>query len=654
MADPWWNTGNYNLGNLGVKSTATPAPRTFTFNDGSTANALDFYSQPPSSGTSPADDFRSLLLSQPTTGSYSSGGSGYAPADHFFDVNPLDQASFDAQQANDAWNRQYNDSKFAWQKSLDDRDYALAAGNLDLARQKQSDANYWEGQSLALQQSLAQLDASTRMATAQMDAQTRIQTATIAAEADRYNANVRFQESMANARNDEERNRIALAHEQEIARIAKMEDDTKRAIASQEQRISGFNAETSRAAEMGNLALKNNQFILDASTSPRDLFGLYFMQRGVTPDWQNLINGGAPTIGDALRVYDPMKAYVPQTTLPADYNIGPGGSYNSVGQATGGMTINPNQFITSQPNAGGMSSGGSSGGSTTSFTPSYAPSPVNYTPLDFGPPPATPQTPVDINPGGYLGGIPTAALRPGMNLSTVGGAGLYGRDVVNGTAYYDQLKTKPIGPNDWVGGNAQIWVDYPRAFGGTQGYTRENMIMTGDAPHPNPYAGGARPEIIYNPTNAPISVINSGNTMRMLDYGTPRYALGTDVSQSYANAGLGSLYMPSSGNPQLAGMELPPALKMLADYGVPISPSLATSATGAIAPALNTAYAFNQRGGGVLPSLQTFANQTQGETENYRGYAEGVVGVPWNDLVDYLGKPTRNLRTVNRAQGWIG
>ena len=40
---------------------------------------------------------------------------------------------------------------------------------------------------------------------------------------------------------------------------------------------------------------------------------------------------------------------------------------------------------------------------------------------------------------------------------------------------------------------------------------------------------------------------------------------------------------------------------------------------------------------------------TPGEQELYRGYAEGVVGVPWADLVDYLSKGTQSLRTAARA-----
>jgi hypothetical protein len=52
-----------------------------------------------------------------------------------------------------------------------------------------------------------------------------------------------------------------------------------------------------------------------------------------------------------------------------------------------------------------------------------------------------------------------------------------------------------------------------------------------------------------------------------------------------------------------------------------------------------------------MPSLQTLGRQTQGESELLRGYTEGVIGIPWADFVDYMGKPTQNLQTAKRASG---
>ena len=138
--------------------------------------------------------------------------------------------------------------------------------------------------------------------------------------------------------------------------------------------------------------------------------------------------------------------------------------------------------------------------------------------------------------------------------------------------------------------------------------------------------------------------------------GMPRYALGTQMTTGggglqFTNGASDPFTIGSSGNAHLAGQDLPSRMKMLADYGVPISPSLLAGATGQIAPTLNTSSAFQQRGGGSLPSLQAFGKMTKGEVENFRGYAEGVVGLPWADVVDYLGKPTQNLGTARQSQG---
>jgi hypothetical protein len=64
------------------------------------------------------------------------------------------------------------------------------------------------------------------------------------------------------------------------------------------------------------------------------------------------------------------------------------------------------------------------------------------------------------------------------------------------------------------------------------GLTNARQMMVGDAQHPDPFAGGARPEIIQNPTGAPISVIPSPQT------------------QSMATGGLSGLTMPMGGPPR--------------------------------------------------------------------------------------------------------
>lgn len=687
--------------------------------------------------------------------SLGSGGSGSGP-DHFFDVNPLDQAAFDAKNKQQAWQNDFDLTQFNYQKSLDERDWALALGDQELAKQKQASADYWQGKSLEVEQAMNAQDNQTSIATHQIDADAQIRSAGIRAEADRYAANTRLQEGLANAHNDEQRNQILLAHERELANIAKMEDDTKRAIAARESQIAAFGAETTRAAQMGDIALKNNQFLMDNATNPRNLFGLYFMQRGLTPDWDSMAAGNAPTQGDALRPYDPMKAYTPTVTLPQDFGIGAGAAHGQVGSAAGSTSLASNPFL-NMGLAGSMSGGGSSGGGSSytgagggGFTM------PNFNSVSVG---SAPQLPTDINKAGLQGGVPLAGLKPGLNLSTYGVGGTNTGADFTMPAYYDQGKTRQVLPTDQLTPGQQVWVDYqttPRAFMGTDryhfgtdgsippappqgvvsslglptpGYTTSPKMLVGDSAASNPFAGGAKPELIENPTGAPLRVKNTAQTMADFGVGTmsygndnrmyqnpmsqadqrsqsmgfydpqnsqraagaasgfdagsyiepgfysnpatppagenrgrtnvvghtdfPRFAMGTDQSQLYGNMGLGNLWLSSSDNSHLAGQDLPARMKMLADYGVPISPSLAAGATGQIAPTLNTSTAFQQRGGGVLPSLQTFGKMTKGEVENFRGYAEGVVGLPWADVIDYLGKPTQNLGSARQSQGFF-
>lgn len=69
------------------------------------------------------------------------------------------------------------------------------------------------------------------------------------------------------------------------------------------------------------------------------------------------------------------------------------------------------------------------------------------------------------------------------------------------------------------------------------GMVRDPMMMTGDAPlSQRPNAGGARPELILNPTQAPIGVVPNP-MMRRMSLGTlPRYPMGTT---NYFNQGAG-------------------------------------------------------------------------------------------------------------------
>ena len=114
--------------------------------------------------------------------------------------------------------------------------------------------------------------------------------------------------------------------------------------------------------------------------------------------------------------------------------------------------------------------------------------------------------------------------------------------------------------------------------------------------------------------------------------------------------GLGSLYINSSDNSHLAGQELPKNLQSLVDYGMPISPGLAGNVTGKNMGQANIGAAFSMKGGGALPSLQTLNNQPGDETELIRGYAEGVTGMPWQNVLDYIGRPTQMLGSASRSR----
>ncbi len=693
-----------------------------------------------------------------------SGGGGYSSVDHFFDVNPLDQSIFDQNVKQQAWQNDFDLAQFNWQKANDDRDYALAVGDLNLAKQKQADANYWQGKSFELEQQrmamderISAADNATRTNIAQMEAASRAETARIAAEADRYAANLRLQEGLANATNDQERNRVLLAHEQELASIAKMEDDTKRMIASGEQKIGGFNAETARMAQMGDIALKNNQFLLDASSTPRDLFGLYFMQRGVTPDWDSLAAGN-PTYGDPLRVYDPMKTYSPNITMPQDFEMSPGQAYGGVGNASN-ISLNANPFLQMgmsqaqqqptqqipmqqpqqpQPNvtfSGWQPNGGipAFAGGTDRATRTIVNAVRNYSTNR----PSTVSADFGVPASGQGGFTPKSRSLSSPWAQQPQNQGFSSLSVPN----YAYMPDKIL-PNMQRNQNPAYVSAYAAKKNPEPGYTTAPKFLTGDDIGPNPFGNGAKPELIENPTQAPIRVKNTIQTaadfgimpnpkpamapssrkqaaqpamvpspmqqtaqpamapsswkqappntgfdinrylneyLQFMNQGQPaiynpqrytpaaynpqqynpmdfqygkiaRYPIGTDLSQQYANMGMSQLWQNSSNNEYLQGIDnIPKWLQVLADYGTPVAPSLANSVTGRTSPTLNLSSAFTQRGGGVLPSLRTLSNQSAGENQLFQGYLEGPVGMPAQDTLDFIGRPTQNLRTAQRS-----
>lgn len=662
---------------------------------------------------------------------YPSGGG--SSVDHFFDINPLDQAMFDQNVKQQNWQNEFDLTQFNWQKANDDRDYALAVGDLDLARQKQADANYWQGKSYELEQQRMALDErmnsadnATRTNIAQMEAASRAETARIAAQADKYSADLRLQEGLANATNDQERNRVLLAHEQEVAAIAKMEDETKRMIAAGDQKIGGFNAETARMAQMGDVALKNNQFLLDASKSPRDLFGLYFMQRGITPDWDSLAAGN-PTQGEGLKVYDPMKAYNPNITMPQDFEMAAGNAFNGVGNSSN-ISLNTNPFIQMgmqqtqqqppqqqpQPQWGTPSfASGTDRYQRLATNAVRNSSTNNANTLDFGVTSSVPQgngySPVSSPL--YAPTNSQAMMTPNSS-AKIKTAPIQSNPQPMMAPPKQQAQpafTPPYQPQPMTFSLPQMQTQASHVNNGFSpvnsqlqqpGYTREPAFLTGDSAGVNPWGDGAKPELIENPTQAPIRVKNTMQTAadfgimpspqggqqqppmqppmrgqgfniqdyirqllemystqggqvrdpRMYGERVARYPIGTDLSQQYANMGMSQLWQNSSGNDHLQGVEnIPTWLQTLADYGTPIAPSLANSVTGGVSPTLNLASAFNQRGGGILPSLQTLNKQSAGENQLFQGYLEGPVGMPAQDTLDFIGRPTQNLRTAQRS-----
>jgi len=633
-----------------------------------------------------------------------------------------------------------------------DRDYALSVGDQALAKQRQADANYWSGVQ-------AQIDQDRNGLTARgQDIDYATAMAGIAQQ--KYDSDQRYMIGMANATNDADRNRIEALWNREQAAIAVMEDETKRILGGQANQTAQFSAETDRAARMGNLALDNNKFIQQMATSPRDSFGLYMMQRGLAPDWDTMANGGTPGQGASLVPADVMNAYKPVTAPPtftAGTPANPAAA--NVGKASGSYAPAANPFI--QP----------LGSVPAPAAPAAAPAPWKPTPLPQGGPP-------QVKAEAPYAGVRNTDVA-GLNEWT-GQTGLLGPSKVsdytsNGWKVYGQGGGEITDPNMDIAPGATITV---RRFAGG-GYTTAPMFMAGDSPARNPAAGGARPEIIENPTGAPIRVRPNPKTVAayggwkpsvsrpaqpqtggylpmteqampqqqaplpaqmtgraaytsgpafgalqpqdrpspvpysiprprggpnmaaaygmpayegphlqrsspydaltgpfsvqsmndpsygnsLVQWGTPaiedaakaaayqlpRYALGTDNSAAYAANGMGSAWINSSNNSHLAGMELPTRLNSLAAYGMPIAPSLAAGSTGRTIGQANVSAAYGARGGGTLASMQGLNRMTPGEQELYRGYAEGVVGVPWADLVDYLSKGTQSLRTAARA-----
>lgn len=524
-----------------------------------------------------------------------SAGGGASSVDHFGDVSGNqaavigeDARQFDATNALDQKKFEADEAERRRQASIDERNLALSQGNLDLARKKQADANHWAGVS-------AEIERERNAITAQGN-QLQHAAAMAGVEQAREDSNKRFQVGMAGAVNDQQRNQVEAQWNAEQAAIAKMEDETKRILGAQQNQVAQFGQETDRAARMGTLALDNNKFIAEQARSPRDLPGLFMMQRGIAPDWQTILAGGTPGTGASLIPADVMRAYVPTTAAPVfngtpvNQSAAGVGAASAAGIAAAGAG---NQFI----NANG-------------FTSNPAPQ------QPMAAPPVAPIQQPQQPPVTFSGWQPQPEPK---------------RDLL------------------YRYGVPAVAADY-RAVGGP---TTAEHVVAGDAPAADPSAGGALPEGIWNPTRAPLFIDPNPKTAQMMMmYGARRFALGTDNSQAYADAGMGSAWIPDSANTYANSQphELPPALKALANYGYPISPALYASSTGSFAPTLNMANAYRERGGGTLFGLQTLNNMSRDEQEAQRGISEGVIGMPWDSLVDYIARGTRGLRTAQQAR----
>src|SRR6185312_3434679 len=104
-------------------------------------------------------------------------------------------------------------------------------------------------------------------------------------------------------------------------------------------------------------------------------------------------------------------------------------------------------------------------------------------------------------------GVPNSQVsglqKGGWQLVTTGTAGPSKVGDYQGFGVYDSSRNAMADPNASIAGGTPIWLQKMAAGGPTHA----QLLMTGDAAGPNPQAGGAMPEIIHNPTGAPLDVI---------------------------------------------------------------------------------------------------------------------------------------------------
>lgn len=429
-------------------------------------------------------------------------------------------------------------------KAYQDAQAAVAAGDLTLAQQKEADANYWQGVQTQL--------ALGNQANTQQQTQSSYQTAMAGIQQQAQQAAQQYQIGMMNATTDAEKAAVDQQWNQQQALI----QQATLALQGTQAQTSQFNAETNRAAQMGNLALNVDQQIDTEATNPRNLMGLYFEQRGITPNWQTIVSGGtpAPLPGGALTPQSPMTAYTPTTAAPTNFNptfpIVSGGipismtpppmpsvpNYSAQYPLAPAPTVSippytsPSTTATALP--GSPAPTAAPGGSTAAGT-SWAQNGTAGAPYVA---PATGSTTAANN----YSGVPNSAvsgLQPGQwDLVTTGMAGPSTVSDYNGfNVALGSNQNSTLAPNYSIAPGTPIWLQ-KQAHGG---YTDAPVIMTGDAPSADPSAGGALPEVVYNPDRARLYVQpNPKTVVAMAEMGimprskTPRFATGTESWQN--------------------------------------------------------------------------------------------------------------------------
>jgi len=477
----------------------------------------------------------------PAVAAATSGGGGGSPAvDHYFDISPVDQFGMDFKQKQFDYDASKDAADTAWrQKQFD---YAAGRDTVeDQFRQRQLDINNANTQTgfaidrerIAQQAAAAAADTQARLAGVQQQAQA---------------AQLQYQVGMAGAANDAERNRIQAAWNATQAQLAREEYALRDRLTTQQNQIAQYDAETKRAGTMGQLALDTNKFILEKSTSPRDLFGLFMMQRGVNPDWDRMAAGQDPGTIAPLVAQDP-NAF--QFSTPA-VNFG-GAAQSQSGSAPAAGSQPP----AAQPAQGSSPTPGPRGHGDLGY---YQPPGLQYQPAA-----PSAQAVQDFSPHMF-------------NQRAMGS--VVPREVAD-DPYAAEMANDPIRNPQGAGLGRQIFTDYgpegqqvvPRgtvtdvtrmAHGGV---VNDEFFMTGDNWKQNPSADGARPEMMWNPTRAPFFVAPNRQ----------------NVSEAYnaakrnpATRPIGQVYDHFRRSDQMQGRE--PAMgndmyrqKMLADYGSRVS-----------------------------------------------------------------------------------